>query len=81
MVLPPIDGNTSVRKEGDMSDKAKDYREGYFEGAKAILKIIGDDLPEEQMRVLEKWVAGPLSAWRHADADASPPQLPMIDGA
>ena len=65
----------------NMSPKAHDYREGFFEGARAILKAIGDDLPEQQMRVLEKWVSGPLSAWRHADDDASPPPLPMIDGA
>ena len=66
---------------GNMSSKAHDYREGFFEGARAILKAIGDDLPDQQMRVLEKWVAGPLSDWRHADDDASPPPLPLIDGA
>ncbi|WP_158808826.1 hypothetical protein [Beijerinckia sp. L45] len=65
----------------NVSRKAQAYREGFCEGARAILKAIGDDLPGEQMRVLEKWVAGPLTAWRHADDDASPPPLPMIDGA
>ena len=63
------------------AEKARDYREGFVEGAKAILEAIGDDLPEQQMGVLQKWVAGPLSAWRRADANASPPPLPMIDPA
>ena len=65
----------------DGATKAADYREGYVEGARAVLKAIGDDLPEQQMRVLEKWVSGPLAAWRHAEPDAKPPPLPMIDGA
>ena len=62
-------------------EKAHDYREGFYQGARAILKTIGDDLPEVQMRVLERWVAGPLSEWRQADPDAPPPPLPMLDGA
>ncbi len=61
--------------------KAHDYRHGFYEGAKAILKAIGDDLPEEQMRVLEKWVSGPLLEWGKAGADAEQPVVPMIDGA
>ena len=65
----------------DTADKTHDYREGYYEGARAILKAIGDDLPENQMRVLENWVSGPLEAWRSADPNAPPPPLPMIDGA
>ena len=62
-------------------EKAQDYREGFVRGAKAILKAIGDDLPEQQMRVLERWVEGPLSEWRHAPPDAAQPTMPMIDGA
>ncbi len=65
----------------DAAEKTQAYREGFYEGARAILKVIGDDLPEEQMRVLEKWVAGPLAGWRHEDANAAPPQLPLLDGA
>ena len=65
----------------DGAGKAHEYREGFVEGARAVLKAIGDDLPEEQMRVLEKWVSGPLAAWRSAAADDAPPPLPMIDGA
>ncbi len=61
--------------------KAHDYREGFHAGAQAILKAIGDDLPEVQMRVLQRWVSGPLSDWRHEPAEARRPPLPMIDGA
>ncbi len=65
----------------EIGEKAHDYREGFYQGARAILKAIGDDLPEVQMRVLETWVAGPLEHWRHAAPDAPPPPLPMLDGA
>ncbi len=65
----------------DTGDKAHDYREGFLQGAKTILKAIGDDLPEQQMRVLERWISGPLQAWCHADAAEAPPTVPMIDGA
>ena len=65
----------------DAEEKAQDYREGFCEGARAILKAIGDDLPEAQMRILEKWIAGPLDVWRGADAGAKPPPLPLLDGA
>ena len=65
----------------DPSAKAKDFRQGFVAGAQAILKAIGDDLPEQQMRVLQKWVEGPLDKWRNADAGASEPPIPMIDGA
>lgn len=65
----------------DPAEKAHDYREGYLEGVKAVIAAIGDDLPEMQMRVLEKWAAGPLASWRHADSGATPPPLPMLDGA
>ena len=66
------EGSTGITKE---------HRTGYVEGARAVLKAIGDDLPEQQMRVLEKWVAGPLTEWIEAGAEAAPPVLPMIDGA
>ena len=65
----------------DGATKAHDYREGFVEGARAVLKAIGDDLPEQQMRVLEKWVSGPLDTWRTAAPDAAPPPLPLLDGA
>ncbi len=65
----------------DGDTKAHDYRQGFYEGAKTILKTIGDDLPEEQMRVLEKWVAGPIAEWSKAGPDAAQPTAPMIDGA
>ena len=65
----------------DTVEKAGDYREGFYQGARAVLKAIGDDLPEVQMRVLEKWVAGPVDQWRHAPPDAAAPPLPMLDGA
>ena len=61
--------------------RAVDYREGYLEGARAMLKAIGNDMAEEQKRVLEKWVNGPLAAWRHAGPGAARPDLPAIDGA
>ncbi len=65
----------------DPAEKAHDYREGFCEGVRAVVKAIGDDLPEAQVRVLERWVAGPLEGWRHADAGSPPPPLPMLDGA
>ena len=65
----------------DPDEKAHDFREGFREGARAVIKAIGDNLPDQQMRVLEKWVSGPLESWLHADKDAVPPPLPMIDGA
>ena len=74
------EGRVTVSEE-QMDEKAHDYREGFVQGAKALLKIIGDDLPEQQMRVLERWVDGPLSEWRHAPPDAAQPTPPMIDGA
>ena len=64
----------------DGAEKAQDFRQGYYEGAKAILKTIGDGLSENQMRVLEKWVAGPIKEWGKAGPDAAPPTAPMIDG-
>lgn len=65
----------------DASVKAQVYREGFLEGARAVLKGIGNDMAEEQKRVLEKWVNGPLAAWREAGPEAAPPDLPAIDGA
>ena len=65
----------------DAAAKARAYREGFVEGARAILKGIGDDMAEEQKRVLEKWVNGPLAAWREAGPEAARPDLPAIDGA
>ena len=62
-------------------ETAGHYREGFYQGARAVLKAIGDDLPELQMRVLETWVAGPVEQWRHAAPDAPPPPPPMLDGA
>lgn len=62
-------------------EKAHDFREGFLQGARAVIAAIGDDLPEVQMRVLEKWVAGPLEAWRCAEPGAAPPPLPLLDGA
>ena len=65
----------------DPAEKMNDYREGFCEGARAIIKAVGDDLPDMQMRVLEAWVSGPLEAWRHAEPGARPPPLPLLDGA
>ncbi len=61
--------------------KARAYREGFLEGARALLKGVGNDMAEEQKRVLEKWVNGPLAAWRDAGPEAERPDLPAIDGA
>ena len=65
----------------DPAEKMHDYREGFCEGARAIIKAIGDDLPDIQMRVLERWVSGPLEEWRHAEPNAERPPLPLLDGA
>jgi hypothetical protein len=78
-----VSSTASAETETAMTDgatKAHDYRQGFHEGAKAILKAIGDDLPEEQMRVLETWVAGPIADWIQAGPDAKQPTTPMIDG-
>ena len=64
----------------DPAETAETYREGFVAGARAILGGIGDDLPEEQKRVLEKWIDGTLETWRHAGPDAAEPIMPMIDG-
>ena len=61
--------------------KAQAYREGFLEGARALLKGVGNDMAEEQKRVLEKWVNGPLATWRDAGPEATRPDLPAIDGA
>lgn len=63
------------------SDVAHGYREGFVEGVSAVLSALGDDLPEDQRRILEKWVSGPLAAWRSADAEAQRPPAPLLDGA
>ena len=65
----------------DPAKKADDFREGYVEGAGAVVKAIGDGLPEHQILVLQKWIDGPLAAWRHGPPDAARPAIPMIDGA
>ena len=65
----------------DPAQKAHDFREGYVEGAGAMIKAIGDGLPEHQMLVLRKWIDGPLEAWRRGPPDAARPEIPMIDGA
>ena len=65
----------------DAAEKARDFREGYAEGAAAVVKAIGDGLQEQQILVLRKWIDGSLKAWRHDSSDAPPPVLPMIDGA
>ena len=57
------------------------FREGFVAGARAILEGIGDDLAEEQKRVLQKWVATSLEDWRQAGLEAPQPVMPMIDGA
>ena len=66
---------------GEPAGKAQAYREGVLEGARLLLKGIGNDMAEEQKRVLEKWVNGPLAAWRDAGEGAARPDLPAIDGA
>lgn len=66
---------------GDPASKVQVYREGVLEGARLLLKGIGDDMAEEQKRVLEKWVNGPLANWRDAEEGAARPDLPAIDGA
>ncbi len=66
---------------GQPEIRAENYREGYLEGARAMLEAIGNDMAEEQKRVLERWVNGPLAAWRHAGPQAKRPDLPAIDGA
>ena len=65
----------------DPVDKARDFREGYIEGAGAVVKAIGDGLQEHQILVLKKWIDGPLEQWRCGPPDAQRPVLPMIDGA
>ncbi len=65
----------------DPVEKAHDFREGYVEGAAAVVKAIGDGLQAHQILVLQKWIDGPLDAWRRGPSDAPPPVLPMIDGA
>jgi hypothetical protein len=67
--------------QGHEDDGRGGYRDGFVNGARAIFEAIGDDLPEEQMRVLQKWIDGPLDAWRREGPDTSPPPVPMIDGA
>ncbi len=71
----------AMSEETGGAGKAQDYREGFLEGARAMLKAIGDDMAEEQKRVLEKWVEGPLATWRAAGPEATRPGLPAIDGA
>ena len=61
--------------------KAQAFREGFLEGARALLKGVGNDMAEEQKRVLEKWVNGPVAAGRDAGPDVVRPELPAIDGA
>ena len=65
----------------DPAKKAHDFREGYVEGAGAVIKAIGDGLQEHQVLVLQKWIDGPLVAWRQGPSDAARPTIPMIDGA
>ena len=65
----------------DEAPSTKSYREGFLEGARCLLKAVGNDMAEEQKRVLEKWVEGPLAAWHDAEPDAPRPDLPAIDGA
>lgn len=65
----------------DTVKKAHDFREGYVEGVGAVIKAIGDGLPEQQILVLRKWIDGPLEAWRRGPPDAARPTIPMIDGA
>ena len=65
----------------DAAEKAHNFREGYVEGAGAVLKAIGDGLPEHQMLVLMKWIDGPLEMWRRGSPEDQRPAIPMIDGA
>ncbi len=65
----------------DPAAKVQAYREGFLEGARAMLKGVGNDMAEEQKRVLEKWVNGPLASWRNGSPEAVRPELPAIDGA
>lgn len=70
-----------VEGTSDPAVKAHAFREGFIAGVRATLKAIGDDLPEEQSRVLEKWASGPLERWSKAGPDADEPPMPMVDGA
>ena len=65
----------------DPAERAHDFREGFVEGAGAVVKAIGDGLQEHQILVLQKWIDGPLEAWRRGPPDATRPTIPMIDGA
>jgi hypothetical protein len=65
----------------DPGETAGVYREGFCEGVSAVVKGLGDALSEDQRRVLEKWLDGPLAAWRRAGHDAPRPPMPLLDGA
>ena len=57
------------------------YRQGYVQGARSLLEVLGTHLSEEQTRTLHKWVEGSLRDWSTADDEAPAPVAPLIDGA
>ena len=57
------------------------YRQGYVQGVRSLLEALGTHLPDDQTRVLHKWVEGPLTAWSQDDDEAAAPIAPLIDGA
>lgn len=55
-------------------EESSDYRRGYVEGAIVIMKTIGDNLPEQQRRVIDRWIADVRPLFKVCGHDHPPPR-------